>query len=146
MKEGHEWAEFRIEDNRLKITIKNKKIKEGTYSIEIEKQSELEESAKLAKAIYKLWIEQDGETILTEDLTTNGAGIVQIDDLIFNKETIIKLKEEEAPIGYELDEELKEFTIKLIDKDKEQAYFQYDKQAKKVKFYEKIPKRNEIQR
>ena len=37
-------------------------------------------------------------------------------------------------------------TIKLIDKDKEQAYFQYDKQAKKVKFYEKIPKRNEIQR
>ncbi len=117
MKEGHEWAEFRIEDNRLKITIKNKKIKEGTYSIEIEKQSELEESAKLAKAIYKLWIEQDGETILTEDLTTNGAGIVQIDDLIFNKETIIKLKEEEAPIGYELDEELKEFTIKLIDKD-----------------------------
>lgn len=37
-------------------------------------------------------------------------------------------------------------TIKLIDKDKVQAYFQYDKQAKKVQFYEKTPKRNEIQR
>lgn len=37
-------------------------------------------------------------------------------------------------------------TIKLIDKNKEQAYFKYDKQAKEVKFYEKTPKRNEIQR
>jgi len=37
-------------------------------------------------------------------------------------------------------------TIKLIDKNKEQAYFKYDKQAKNVKFHEKIPKRNEIQR
>ena len=37
-------------------------------------------------------------------------------------------------------------TIKLIDKNKEQAYFKYDKQAKKVKFYEKPPKRNELQK
>ena len=37
-------------------------------------------------------------------------------------------------------------TIKLIDKNKEQAYFKYDKQAKEVKFYEKTPKRKEIQR
>lgn len=37
-------------------------------------------------------------------------------------------------------------TIKLIDKDKEQAYFKYDNQTKKVKFYEKTPKRNEVQK
>ncbi len=37
-------------------------------------------------------------------------------------------------------------TIKLIDKAKKQAYFKYNKQAKKVQFYEKAPKCNAVQR
>lgn len=37
-------------------------------------------------------------------------------------------------------------TIKLIDKDKKQAYFRYDKQTKKVQFHEKICSKNELER
>ena len=37
-------------------------------------------------------------------------------------------------------------TIKLIDKNKVQAYFKYDRQTKKVQFYEKIHSKNELER
>lgn len=37
-------------------------------------------------------------------------------------------------------------TIKLIDKNKVQAYFKYDKQTKKVQFYEKILSKNKLER
>lgn len=37
-------------------------------------------------------------------------------------------------------------TIKLIDKNKVQAYLKYDKQTKKVQFYEKIHSKNELER
>ena len=36
--------------------------------------------------------------------------------------------------------------IKLIDKNKVQAYFKYDRQTKKVQFYEKIHLKNELER
>ena len=37
-------------------------------------------------------------------------------------------------------------TIKLIDKNKVQAYFRYNKQTKKVQFYEKIYLKSELER
>ena len=37
-------------------------------------------------------------------------------------------------------------TIKLIDKNKVQAYFKYNKQSKKVEFYEKMHSKNELER
>ena len=37
-------------------------------------------------------------------------------------------------------------TIKLIDKNKVQAYFKYNKQTKKVEVYEKIHLENELER
>jgi len=37
-------------------------------------------------------------------------------------------------------------TIKLIDKNKVQAYFKYNKQTKKVEFHEKIHSKNKLER
>lgn len=37
-------------------------------------------------------------------------------------------------------------TIKLIDKNKGQAYFRYNKQTKKVQFYEKVYSKNRLER
>lgn len=38
------------------------------------------------------------------------------------------------------------FTIKVIDKNKEQGYFKYNKQTKSVNFYEKNNKKKEMER
>lgn len=38
------------------------------------------------------------------------------------------------------------FTIKVVDKNKEQGYFKYNKQTKSVDFYEKNNKKKEMER
>ena len=161
--QGGEFAKVTLEDNRLKIVITNEKIPEGTYIIELEKQSNLDKTIKLAKAKYKVWIIQEDKVIKETEVITNKLGTIQIDDITFDKETTIKLKEIEAPTGYYLDEEEKEFTIKLddskklnisdikgenikvkVDEDNQKVLVSLVDEAKGIKFeIEKVDKDNE---
>ena len=109
----NEWVIGSIENNRIKLIIKNEKLPEDEYTLQIEKQSNLSEDIKLANAKYKVQFLQEDSIVKTEDLVTNTLGIAQIYNLKFDKITTIKLKEEEAPDGYYLDETEKEFKVEL---------------------------------
>ena len=112
--EGDEFATLVIENNRIKLVIENKKIPEGEYVLELEKQSNLGENIKLENAKYQIKMQKSTNEKI-EEISTNSLGIAQIQDITFDEPTVIYITEKEAPEGYYLDEEEKQFTVQLND-------------------------------